>query len=193
VLRLFRLYVHSYNCNLYEKNVRTFIAVQIFSSLIKKYGQQGEKTGWSYVEVPFGIAEQLKSGCKKSYRVKGKIDNYAIEKVSMLPIGGGSFIIPLNPALRKAIGKNKGAIVQLQLAEDESDLEIYPELIECLKDEPKAMEQFRKQPGAHQRYFSKWILSAKTDATRAKRLTMTVQAMVRGLTYAEMIRESANR
>jgi hypothetical protein len=161
-----------------------------FTSVIKKFGEQGEKTGWSYLEVPEEIASQIKPGCKKSYRVKGKLDNYVIGKVSMLPMGGGNFIIPLNGEIRKALKKNKGATVKLQLVEDGRDLEISPDLIACLKDEPGALEQFSQQPGSHQRYFSKWILSAKTDTTMAKRIALTVRAMVKGLNYSEMIRES---
>ena len=32
----------------------------------------GEKTGWSYIEIPAAIAQQLKPNYKKSFRVKGK-------------------------------------------------------------------------------------------------------------------------
>ncbi len=167
--------------------------MQSFSTTIKKFSEQGEKTGWSYIDVPAAIAEVIKPGHKKSFRVKGKIDNYKLEKVSMLPMGGGNFIIPLSAPIRKAIGKNKGDRVKVQLEEDERDLEIAPELIECLKDEPGTLEKFRQYPGSHQRYFSKWILSAKTDATKARRIAMTVRAMLKGLNYGEMIRESKNK
>jgi hypothetical protein len=167
--------------------------MQTFTTSIKKFGAQGEKTGWSYLDVPADIAEKLKPGCKKSYRVKGKLDDHRIEKVSLIPMGGGSFIIPLNAAMRKAIGKNKGAMVKLQLSEDGRNLEIAPELIECLKDEPGTLERFNKQPGSHQRYFSKWVSSAKTEQTKAKRIAMTVQAMMKGFNYAEMMREFKNK
>ncbi|MBA4168095.1 MAG: DUF1905 domain-containing protein [Chitinophagaceae bacterium] len=167
--------------------------MQVFTSSIKKFGDQGEKTGWSYLEVPAEIAELLNPGCKKSYRVKGKLDNHVIEKTSLIPMGDGSFIIPLNATMRKAIGKNKGAMVKLHLSEDKRELEISPELIECLKDEPGTLERFQKQPGSHQRYFSKWIVSAKTEQTKAKRIAMTVRAMVKGFNYSEMMRESRNK
>lgn len=164
-----------------------------FTTAIKKFGSAGEKTGWSYIEVPAEIAEQIKPGCKKSYRVKGKLDEYKIEKISMLPMGGGRFIIPLNAAIRKGIAKNKGAMVKVQLAEDRRDIPLFLELLECLRDEPAALEQFYRQPPSHQRYFSKWITDAKTEATKAKRIALTVQAMVKGLNYGEMIREARNK
>lgn len=159
-----------------------------FTGAIKKFGSQGEKTGWIYLEIPAGIAEQIKPGTKKSYRVKGKLDNYKIEKVSLLPMGGGSFIIPLNAAIRKGIKKNVGAIVKLQLAEDKRELELNAELMECLKDEPAALKNFQKLAPSHQRYFSKWIESAKTEQTKTKRIARTVNAMIKNQDYGAMLR-----
>jgi hypothetical protein len=44
-----------------------------FTAIIKRFGQQGEKTGWTYIEVPAAMAEQLVPGNRKSFRVKGKL------------------------------------------------------------------------------------------------------------------------
>jgi uncharacterized protein YdeI (YjbR/CyaY-like superfamily) len=79
-------------------------------------------------------------------------------------------------------------MLRVQLETDKSALAINPELLECLQDEPLAMENFKKMPGSHQHYYSKWIESAKTDVTRAKRIAMTVTAMLRGMDYGEMLR-----
>lgn len=166
--------------------------MEIFTTSIKRFAEKGEKTGWSYLDIPADIAELLKPGCRTSFRVKGKLDGHAIEKVSLLPMGGGDFILPLNATLRKALGKNKGAMVTLRLVEDTRSPEISPELLECLRDEPVALERFTSQPPSHQHYFSKWIESAKTEPTKAKRIAMTVQAMLKNLNYGEMIREAKN-
>jgi hypothetical protein len=159
-----------------------------FTGTIKKFGQQGEKTGWQYLEIPAEIAEKIKPDYKKSYRVKGKIDNHSISQVSMLPMGGGSYIIPLNAIIRKAIKKNVGSMVRLQLSEDPRSVEICRELLECLADEPKALKNFKKLPPSHQRYYSKWIESAKTDATKTKRIAKAVQGLAINLSYGEMLK-----
>ena len=159
-----------------------------FTGTIRKFGSQGEKTGWSYLEIPAKIAEQIKPGTKKSYRVKGKLDNYKIEQVSLLPMGEGNFIIPLNAAIRRGIKKNVGAMVKLQLAEDKRELEICQELIECLNDEPAASKNFNKLPPSHQRYYSKWILSAKTDQTRAKRIAKAIEGLINNKTFGETMK-----
>nr|MBP8244154.1 YdeI/OmpD-associated family protein [Chitinophagaceae bacterium] len=47
---------------------------------------------------------------------------------------------------------------------------------------------FESLTGSHQRYFSKWIDSAKTEPTRVKRITMAVNALAKKWGYGEMIR-----
>lgn len=159
-----------------------------FSAVIKKFAKQGEKTGWQYLEIPSEIAGVIKPGCRKSFRVKGRVDHHNISQISLLPMGEGNFIIPLNDTLRKAIRKTTGAAVTLRLAEDKTEPGICPELIECLKDEPRAFTNFQKLPRSHQRYYSNWILSAKTEPTKAKRIAKTVTAMIRNLSFGEAMK-----
>ena len=162
-----------------------------FTAIIEQAGEMGEKTGWSYVIVPPDIAAQLKPGFKKSFRVKGKLDNYAIAQQALLPIGKGVFMMPLNASLRKAIHKNKGAMLKLSIEEDKKPLKISTELLECLADSPKAEKKFTALPQSHQMYYSKWIESAKTIQTRAKRIGMTISALERNLNFGEMLRLNA--
>jgi Domain of unknown function (DUF1905)/Bacteriocin-protection, YdeI or OmpD-Associated len=161
-----------------------------FTATIKKFGSKGEKTGWTYFEVPVDIAQELKPDNKKEFKVKGKLDKYTIKRISLIPMGGGLFIMALNADMRKAIGKKEGAILEVQLSEDKSDFVFNADFMECLKDEPAAENYFQSLTGSHQRYFSKWIDSAKTDATRTKRIVMAVNALARGWGYPEMIRNS---
>jgi hypothetical protein len=161
----------------------------LFRTIIKKFNEQGEKTGWTYIEVPAEIANQLKPNNKKSFRVKGRFDNYRFEKVSLLPMGGGDFIIPINATIRKGIHKGKGASITVEMEPDESALEICADLIQCLADEPSALAYFEKLPRSHQLYYSKWIERAKTEATKAKRIALTVTACAKRMSYGEMMRE----
>lgn len=160
----------------------------LFKAVIKNFKAHGEKTGWTYVEIQSSVAEKIKPGSKKSFRVKGKIDNYTIEKTSLLPMGGGNFILPLNKTIRKGIMKSVGATVQLKVTEDKRQLEIFPDLIACLKDEPVAYEKFNKLPPSHQRYWSKWIIAAKTDETRSKRIAKTVNAMLINQSFGDALK-----
>ncbi len=164
-----------------------------FSVTIQKFDKQGEKTGWTYFEVPEEIAQQLKPGNKKEFKVKGKLDNYVINRVSLLPIGGGRFIMPLNASMRKATGKKAGALLKVQLEEDNSEFVFNTDFMDCLADDPVAKAFFQSLPGSHQRYFSKWIDSARTELTRTKRIAMAINALARKWGYAEMIRASPGK
>ena len=163
-----------------------------FTATILKFGEMGEKTGWHYIEVPADIAEKLNPADKKSFRVKGKLDNHPIKGASLIPMGGGTYILALNAAIRQGIRKTKGAMLKVQLAVDKP-YELLPELLECLNDEPDAKAFFSSLPRSHQNYFSKWIESAKTEATRAKRIAMTVEAASKKWGYAQMIRASKGK
>ena len=90
-----------------------------FNAIIKKFSSQGEKTGWTYIEVPAEIAQQLKPNNKKSFRVKGYLDNYYFEGKALLPMGEGNFIMALKTEVRKAIGKRKGAEVLIKMQADD--------------------------------------------------------------------------
>ncbi|MFT4018006.1 MAG: YdeI/OmpD-associated family protein [Agriterribacter sp.] len=158
-----------------------------FTAILQKFDEHGDKTGWTYIEVPADIAEKLNPGNKKAFRVKGKLDSYAIQGVGLIPMGGGKYLLAVNAAMRKGIKKNKGAMVKVQLAVDKP-YELLKELLDCLADEPPALAFFQSLPQAHQNYFSKWIESAKTEATRAKRIAMTVSATAKKWGYPEMIR-----
>ncbi|MDB5280751.1 MAG: hypothetical protein JWR61_5706 [Ferruginibacter sp.] len=161
-----------------------------FTTTILKFGEQGEKTGWTYIVIPAALAQQLSPGNKKSFRVKGKLDEHPISGMALIPMGAGDFIMALKADLRKAIGKQKGAQLQVQLAVDKKPYEVNKWLMECLQDEPAAMQYFQSLPKSHQHYFSKWIESAKTEPTKTKRIAMAVNAISKKMNFGQMLRSA---
>ena len=159
-----------------------------FTATIEKFGQQGEKTGWTYIVIPAQIAQRLKAGNKRSFRVKGKLDEHVIASVALIPMGEGDFILALNAKMRKEIRKNIGAVLEVQLDIDTTEILPPPALIECLKDEPAAWQQYQSIASSHKLYFTRWINSAKTEATRATRIAHTVTALAAGKDYGTMLR-----
>lgn len=160
-----------------------------FNTIISKFDKQGEKTGWTYILVPAKIANKLNPGVKKSYRVKGKLDDFTIEKIALVPMGEGDFIMSINAAMRKGIGKRKGAVLKIQIEVDKAEILPPAELLECLQDEPEALKHFTSLPQGHRNYFTKWIESAKTEPTKIKRIAMVVKTMVRKMDFGAMLRE----
>lgn len=164
-----------------------------FTAVIHRFEKMGEKTGWTYIDIPPDLAQELKPGNKKEFKVKGKLDKHPLQRVSLLPMGGGRFILVLNAAIRKGIGKKQGALVSVQLVEDKSEFVFNKDFIDCLRDDPAAQQFFATLTGSHQRYFSKWIDEAKTEPTRVKRIAMAVNAMAKKMGYPEMIRASQGK
>lgn len=159
-----------------------------FAAPIYRFEKMGEKTGWTYVDISADIAQKLNPKTKKSFRVKGMLDSVPIRGVALLPMGDGSFILPLNASLRKKLKKGEGGMLQLRLEEDKAfKVDIPEDLCACLQEE-RILQDFEKQPKSHRNYFINWINSAKTIETRAKRIRMTVSAMLMGFNYGQMIR-----
>ena len=118
------------------------------------------------------------------------LDAFAVAGMALMPMGNGNFIMALKADVRKGIRKSKGAVLKVLLEEDvDYKVEIPKDLADCFEFEPDALMQFNKLPKSHRDYFIKWINSAKTNETRAKRVVNTVNAMVRKWDYPRMIRE----
>ena len=160
-----------------------------FNTVILQFNEQGEKTGWTYIEIPADVAQQIKPGNKKSFRVKGMLDGLEISGRALLPMGEGGFILPLKAEIRKGIRKGAGAMLQVRMEEDKDfKIEMPDDLQDCFDFEPEAFDHFNSMPKSHRNYFIKWINDAKTAETRNKRIVNAVNAMLRKWDYGQMIR-----
>lgn len=159
-----------------------------FTTIIRKFNEQGEKTGWTHIIIPADIAQQLIPGNKKTFRVKGKLDDFSISGIALMPMGGGEFVMPLNATIRKGILKKEGAMLTAKLEVDKKEIKPPVEFIECLKDEPVAHEHFFSLAKSHQLYFTRWINSAKTEPTKTKRIAQAVNALSKKFDFGMMLR-----
>jgi len=160
----------------------------VFNTQIKQFDAQGEKTGWTYIEIPTDVSDALSPESRRSFYVKGRLDKWKFRSLPLMPMGGGVFILTLNAAVRRAIGKRKGAMVEVELHRDKPPVVECPELNECLADDPDAGTFFESLTPSHRNYFIKWINSAKTEATKTKRITQTVIGLGKHLDYGSTIR-----
>ena len=120
------------------------------------------------------------------------LDNYEYNQVSLLPMGGGDFIMPLNGRMRKAIGKTAGAVVAVKMQVDEQPLKPPADFMVCLAEEPAAFAAYNRLQISHQHYFINWLAAAKTEATKTKRIAAAINALSQGLHFGEMIRKLKN-
>lgn len=164
-----------------------------FSAKVNQFEKKGEKSGWSYILLDPKRAGKLKSNSKRSFRVKGRLDGFAIARTAILPMGDGSFILPFNARMRKATGKKAGDVVLVELELDERPLLLSKDFIASLRDDHAAFEFYQTLPRSHQQYFSNWIESAKTIETKTKRITMAVIALASRQGFGEMIRANKGK
>jgi hypothetical protein len=140
------------------------------------------KGGWTYAVIP-----EIPSDKHAHFgwvRVSGSIDGYPITQFHLMPMGNGKLFFPVKAAIRKAIGKVAGDTVSIILFKDDSPLLIPDDLLICLKDEPEAFNNFELYTDNEKKLFCDWITSAKTIATRDKRIAATVNAVLLSLTFA---------
>lgn len=165
-----------------------------FKAEIERFDEMGEKSGWTYVFIPQSIANQIKPDCRKSFRVKGRLNEVEIEGMSLVPMGEGNFIMALNGVLRKKLKKQLGAVLEMQLEEDTTfKIEMPDDLELCLADEPHLLKNFLKQPKSHQNWYINWLNTAKTEATRTKRIVKIVNAMDKDWDFGTMMRDGRPR
>lgn len=159
-----------------------------FKAIIEKFKKQGEKTGWTYINIPHAIAEKINPGVRKSFRIKGSLDQFAFEGYNILPMGEGNFILPLNNNIRKAIRKKQGDVISVSIEYDPTEYSLNADFQECLEIEPAAAVFFKTLTRSHQNYFSKWIESAKTSNTRQQRIAEAINALIQNQGFPEMLR-----
>jgi hypothetical protein len=141
---------------------------------LEKYPGKG---GWTYAAIPeiprdgstpFGWAT-----------VKGSIDNFQIKKYKLMPMGKGKMFLPVKAEIRKKIKKNSGEWVRVTLYPDDDPIEMPEDLATCLKDEPGAYKAFTAATFDEQLAIIKWINAAKTDKTKAVRISEIINRLIK--------------
>lgn len=159
-----------------------------FITPILKYAAAAEKTGWSYIDIPETIINALHPQNKKSFRVKGRLDDLVIKQIALLPTGNGFYIMPINYTMRKALGKRVNDTIKVELTLDESEFLLDEDFSTCLQDVPLALQYFNEMSPGHRRYFSKWITEAKTIETKTKRIQQSIFGLSHKMDYGTMVR-----
>jgi hypothetical protein len=147
-----------------------------FTALIEK-PDDGMDT--AYVSIPFNVEEVY--GTKGQVKVKAWFDNHPYQG-SLANMGTGCHVIGLRKDVRKAIGKQVGDFVKVELIRDteERQVEVPNDLQRALSKLPKAKAAFDTLSFTNKKEYVGWITSAKKTETREKRLSETIKKLLSG-------------
>jgi hypothetical protein len=159
-----------------------------FDLVLEKLDLTGEKEGWICALIKNKLAERINPDVKKSYRIKGKLDEMVIAQKALVPIGGGDYVLPFNVGMRKILRKDVGDKVHFEVELDTSEFNYSEDFLLCLEDEPLAIEEYNKLSPSHKKYYSNWIESAKTIETKTKRINQAIFGLANKMDYGSMIR-----
>ena len=104
----------------------------------------------------------------------------------MLPLRlsrmGGENLIGLARAAREQAGVSIGSAYQVEIVADAQarSVEVPEDLAAALADDRQARAAFEALAYTHRKEFVRWITEAKRDATRAQRITKTVEMLRAG-------------
>lgn len=114
-------------------------------------------------------------------KVKGSIDDYAINKYHLMPMGNGKLFLPVKAEIRKKIKKQEGDTVHVILYHDDEPLEIPEEFTMCLEDEPRANNFFLSLSDSEKKFYLEWIYGAKKTETKIERMAKAINRLARHL------------
>jgi hypothetical protein len=151
--------------------------------------KQGEKTGWFVLRISPEQALTMGHKGKTSFRVKGKLDEIIIKQKALIPLGNGDFVLPIAAPLRKKLGKGNTQPIKVYLQLDNASLELDNDFEACLADNPLAKKNFELLTAGTKRYFNNHVASAKTEATKQKRIIQCLTAFEKNWDFGTMIRK----
>lgn len=146
--------------------------------LLEKFPGKG---GWTFARIPEIL--QDKNAPFGWVKVKGSVDGVEFNKYHLMPMGDGNLFLPVKAEIRKKIKKDVGDYVHVILYADNEPLEVPYEMIECLKESPKALHFFNTLSESEQKHYIQWIYAAKNENTKAERMAIAVEKLGMGLKF----------
>ncbi|HEX3006599.1 MAG TPA: YdeI/OmpD-associated family protein [Bacteroidales bacterium] len=142
------------------------MAYQEFEALLIKPETVGT---WTFFIIPFNVEEVF--GQKNHVKVKGRINGIEFRS-SLTPRGDGNHYMVVSKTLQEAAGITRGDVIHVVMEPDtEERLVDIPEVIQnVFKENEEAGKIFEKLSYTRRKDFVDYIMEAKKDATRDKRI-----------------------
>lgn len=134
--------------------------------------------GGAYVTIPFDVEETFS---KKRVKIKAIIDGEAY-RGTLVRMGGPQHLLPVLKEIRNRIGKNIGDDVFVELEEDLEPRQVMltPDIQLALDENSTAYDHFNQLSYTHQKEYINWILEAKRNETRRRRIQQMIAMLEQG-------------
>ena len=128
------------------------------------------------IPVPEAVVESLGNGKRPPVTVTVGGHTY---RTTVAPMGG-RFFVPLSAENREAAGLAAGDEVDVEITLDTAPREMKApdDLAEALRASPEAESFFESLSFSHKRSYVDWIVGAKKDETRQRRVTQAVELLL---------------
>lgn len=139
--------------------------------------ERAGKLGWTIIYLPFDVEKTW--GTRKQIRVKGEVNGFEF-RTSAFPTKSGRHFLLITKPMKKCGRVSAGMAAQFRLEPDteERTLPEAKELLTELKQDKALFRWYEKNitPGTR-RWFTKWIHTAKTQATRQRRAEQMAECL----------------
>ncbi len=141
-----------------------------FTAVIQNAGGGG-----AYVEIPFDVEKEFGS---KRPKVKAEIEGIPY-RGTLMRMGSERHMLGILKSIREQCGKDFGDEVKVTLEADTEarTVEVPPELEAGFRKEKALREFFESLSFTHRREIVNYLLEAKSEETRAKRLERVVERL----------------
>ncbi len=128
--------------------------------------------------VPIDVEKTF--GTKGKIDVKGTIDGFPIQR-TLMPAGDGEHYLIINLATRKAIGKDDGDAVFIEIEPDDTykNVEIPDFFLSELEENPIAKHEFDLTSPSNKRWYLAFLTDVKSLETQANRVLKALDMLMR--------------
>ena len=140
---------------------------------------EATSSGGAYVLFPFDTETEFAT--RGQVPVKVSFDGVTYSG-SLVKYGHPQHMMPILKDIREKIGKQPGDTVEVVLKRDESvrTVEVPPEFAKLMKKEG-VLAAFEKLSYTHRKEYCRWIIEAKKEETRLKRLEKAIDLLKKGV------------
>jgi len=137
-----------------------------------------EKSSAAWMNAPFDVQEIF--GTRARVPVRGTINGFPFRS-SLMPMGG-CHGMAVNKAMREGAKAKAGDVVDVVMEPDveERTVEVPAELAKELVKSNKAQQVWENLAFTHKKEMAKYILDAKQEETKTRRVTKVLQVLKTG-------------